>query len=282
MTQATLETPTQAGDDTYKQYRKAIPSCLIVKIENDEDGPNPLTDYDGAWTLYSFHSEASGSKEHNTDPETLYYTSRNDGASIPNIGLMSKLRAGLAFPVTFRYYGNSSWNCWITEAGSFTFKELTNRSHLTNVYDGFLVWENKPGDMGAKSYADRYQDAKNCIKEYNDYLNGNVWGYSIESVSTDEEGNHETKEEESTWGFIGDIDSPFGIADEILSYIRHYANQNGFTKISVIRPKVQYQGYTYERTEIPEVEPSEDTLTVILSGSNAQNLTDEQVTPPLP
>lgn len=137
----------------------AVP--LTVSIFNDEaEDPHEM---DGQWTLHQF----SRDKSHFTDPYELFTENRK----IRNPGLRRKLDVGLAFLVSYYEHGQCVWSI----------KGTGPQCRFDSVgLAGILVWENKPGDMGAKSYEDRQKDAAAFLQTYTDWCNGNVYGYSID------------------------------------------------------------------------------------------------------
>ena len=151
---------------------------LIIRIERDDDCPNPMTDCDGQWTLHSFSRRHYNFK----DPDELGLGT--------NPGLRRKMQVGLAFVLSYYEHGNSLW----------MLKDGRTPAGVEFQWDGtrvagLLIWDHKPGDMGAKSYEDRAKDAQGFLDEYNEWCNGNCYGYSIET----EDGEHV----DSCWGFIG-------------------------------------------------------------------------------
>lgn len=271
--QTTLENPqdsTQATpqDSTLSLYRQTLPSCLIVKIMQDEDCPNPLEESDGQWTLYSWHSE------HQSKRQPEFYSFTKYGNAVPNLPMMSKLRVGLAFPLSLRYYSSSSPIEWSLETGE------TNPAIVEEKYDGLLVWEHPKDEMGAKSYSDRAQDAKNTLQEYNDWCNGVCYGYSLQTENE--------SFDDSCWGYIGDLQKKDSyMMEEIRSSIKDCAETNGFSEVNILRPKMRYEGYFYESTAKPTEEEweeatkdaSDKTLFLILEGSITRYLENEQINP---
>ena len=54
---------------------------------------------------------------------------------------------------------------------------------------GLLVWEHPPGDMGARTYEDRKQDARDFLEEYNAVANGHVYWYAVEDEDDNDLGS---------------------------------------------------------------------------------------------
>ena len=92
-------------------------------------------------------------------------------------------------------------------------------------------WAERPdGRRGtyctAADKAKALEACKNHVKVFNDYLNGNVYGFVKEElfVYTHEESGRvkeiweDAEEEDSCWGFLGDIEAS-GILDEVEDYL---------------------------------------------------------------
>ena len=167
-----------------------------------------MTDFDGQWTLHSFSRRHYNFKE----PDELGFNNRDGEVVVKNPGLRRKMQVGLAFVLSYYEHGNSLWM-------------LQNGSKPAGVefqWDGtrvagLLVWGHKPGDMGAKSYEDRAKDAQGFLDEYNEWCNGNCYGYDIET----EDGEHV----DSCWGFIG--------SDATLNYMFDVISES--TKDAVVK-----------------------------------------------
>jgi hypothetical protein len=155
---------------------------LRITIKHDSDVSAPWKDCDGMWRVISNDSR---------DGE-LY----EEKESFFTLGFRRKLRVGLAFPLSKYEHGGVEWSL----AG-----EGTNCRWDTTRNAGFLVWDHKPGDMGAKSYEDRKEDAKRFLEIFNDWVNGNCYGYKVERVGQCSCCGSKVVEEEldSCWGFIG-------------------------------------------------------------------------------
>lgn len=149
---------------------------LTVRIEHDQDCESPM-DCDGQWKLYSF------SHRHNNyeDPESF----RDEHGNV-KIGLRRKLDVGLAFLLDYFEHGQGCWS----RSGHGPQCQWDNSPGA-----GLLIWEHKPSDIGAKTMEARGKDADSFLDVYNDWANGNCYGYVIEDAD---------EEIDSCWGFIGD------------------------------------------------------------------------------
>jgi len=174
---------------------------LVVRVQLDEDVESPM-DQDGQWTLYSF------SRKHKTyrDPESLGLgeLEANGRPRILSLGLRRKLEVGLAHFVAYFEHGSCRWS-------------LTNDPTRPNCrWDsvsvaGLLVWENKPEDMGARTYEDRAKDAASFLETFTSWCNEDCYYYTIEDEAGEVVG--------SCGGYIGPdlgylFDDAFGELDE--------------------------------------------------------------------
>ena len=142
---------------------------LKVIIEHDEDTSSPAED-DGQWTLYSFSSRHVSYR----DPESLGLSLDRDEDGTPIIrspGLRSKLRVGLAFFISYFEHGQCVWSLRGT-GPQCRFDSVS--------VAGLLVWEHKPGDMGARTREARAKDAAGFLTSYTAWCNGDTWYYRVE------------------------------------------------------------------------------------------------------
>lgn len=182
------------ADTTTLNYR--------LTIENDTDMFNPLEEYDGQWTLNHFDRHRTGLKNRDDfkiEPE-------DDDAPLElDPSLREKLRSGLAFFLKFRY-------------GEFVVKNDPEGD--IDDYDGVLVWDHDPNEMGAKTYDERKKDAEAGIGEYNNWANGYVYWYRLEKVDNCAHCGHEITEEiDSCGGFIGAEYAAQHIREEVIKDI---------------------------------------------------------------
>lgn len=152
---------------------------LIVRIEHD-DSPECPMDWCCQWRLHSFNRRSI----HNTDPSEFF----NDKGN-PSIGLRRKLSVGLAFMLDYYEHGQGAYSL----AG-----EGMQCQWDTSDNAGILIWEHSPKEMGAKTLEERAKDARNFLETYNNWMNGYVYGYIIETV----DGEHV----DSCWGYYSDAD----------------------------------------------------------------------------
>ncbi|OHD23795.1 MAG: hypothetical protein A2Y38_17040 [Spirochaetes bacterium GWB1_59_5] len=154
---------------------------LIVTVKYDSDLQCP-TDWDCQWALYPFNSRLMNSK----NPSEFGLRMGRDGNIKAPIGLQRKLDVGTAFMLDYYEHGGSAWSLH---------GEGMQCRWDTSSYDGILIWENKPSDMGAKTREARAKDANSFLETYNCWANGQGYGYEIE--------NEEGEDIDSCWGFYG-------------------------------------------------------------------------------
>lgn len=136
---------------------------LKIEIRHDDDVASPCDDC-CTWKLYSFN------RSHASFADPSRFTP-------PNIGLQRKLKVGLAFWLSYSEHGLCAWS--LSSGG-------INCGWDSVRLAGILVWENKPGDIGAKTLESRREDARNFLEVYTDWCNGTCYYYSIEDAVTEE------------------------------------------------------------------------------------------------
>ena len=153
---------------------------LVVSIESDST-VNFDDLHDEGWNLISF-SKRDG------EPIDKYVKSYCNGEVIPaNIGLRRKLKVGLAHWLSCYQHSNVVWSLK---------GEGPQCQWDTAQLAGVLIWDNKPGDIGARTFELRKDDARGFLKYYNDFINGNVYWFNIEDLNSGES--------ESIGGFVGE------------------------------------------------------------------------------
>ena len=169
---------------------------LKVILEHDVDIECPA-DMDCQWKLYSFNTRHINHKT----PEELGLGPQDEYGEpkILNIGLRKKLSVGLAFILSYFEHSNSLWFI----KGNKTMPDM--QWDGTRIA-GLLVWEHKPSDIGAKTYADREKDAEAFLESYNGWANGEGYMYRVE----DEKGENK------------DSCAGFDDSDYMLSQIVHH------------------------------------------------------------
>mgnify|MGYP001604435674 FL=1 len=160
---------------------------VTVFIEPDDDPESP-SEWDG-WKPYSFNSRHSNYKH----PDQLDLGSLGEDGKpiVRNPGLRRKLEVGLAFFLSYYEHGSCVW-ALLDQAPKC-------RWDGTRIA-GLLVWDQKPKDMGAKTYEARAKDAAAFLDTYTKWCNGWVYGYRVEDP--------EEKIDAGCWGFY-DLDQMF-------------------------------------------------------------------------
>jgi len=185
---------------------------IKVTIEPDSDCENPVND-DSTWTLISFNRNHVGYESPDNYLEAKYDSSRSgtnvkERTSIEpaNITIRNKMKAGTAFKLDYFEHGNSVWSLH---------GEGPQCQFDTSRHAGMLLWNNPVKDMGYKTYEDRQKDARNFLKYYTSWCNGETYWYKIEKMV-----DGEWEEIDSCGGFIG-VDT---IKEAITDAVRIYKN----------------------------------------------------------
>jgi hypothetical protein len=157
-----------------------------LALEHDQDVESPC-DFDGSWKFYSFNRKNNNYR----DPYDFITRKFRNGewetkGAGANIGFQRKLDVGTAFIISC--YEHSGIIYSIRGEGMQCQWDTTRIA-------GVLVWEESPKNMGAKTYTERENDARNFLKEYNHWVNGECYYYCLE----DEKGEHI----DSCGGYIG-------------------------------------------------------------------------------
>lgn len=227
-------------DTTNQHARDGICNRLNIGLEHDSCCANPLSSSDGMWTLHSFNPRHTAYREANS----LFEIEMADWRRVPNIGMIRKLTVGTAFMLDYYEHGGSEWSIGTAATnGPFNYEK----------FDGVLVWEHDPSDMGAKSYEDRKKDAQATLAEYNAWANGNCYGFNIETA--------DGEDVESCWGFIDSdrVGDPFHLFAEMNAAIIWYMNKHGFESAEIVK----------ERDYPMETDPDNRVLYLVIGGDSA-------------
>lgn len=148
--------------DIADEFEEELGPKYTIEI-NQDPHIDPVNDYDGVWTPYSFSREFKNYR----DPNDFFI----DGdPSKPQLWLRNKLRVGLAFYMSYYEHGLCRWS--LAGEGSSCPWDSVGLA-------GVLVWEEPPSNMGAKTKEDRAKDARNFLEEYTEWCNGNCYWYTI-------------------------------------------------------------------------------------------------------
>lgn len=168
---------------------------LVLRLEHDSDCESPL-ESDCQWSLYSF----SRRMRNFIDPNKLDQRQ-----------LKKQLKNGSAFFLSYFEHGNCLWFLEEdpTPAGVEFQWDGVKRA-------GLLRWEHPLEDMGAKTKEQRMADARNFLRYYTAWCNGECYGYVLET----EDGEHV----DSCWGYIG--------ADEVIRAAKEAAGDNPIVRVT--------------------------------------------------
>ena len=157
----------------------------VLTLDYDIDPMDPM-EGDGQWRLVSFNRNSI-----HYDKPDKWARVVDAGRVIPaNGGLMTKQRVGLFFFLDYYEHGLGAYSI---HGGGVQCQWDTSK------YGGVLVWEEKPSNMGAKTLADRRKDAEGFLETYNNWMNGQVYGFKIDVA--DHEEATEDAADDSCWGF---------------------------------------------------------------------------------
>lgn len=153
-----------------------------IKVIQDEDPMNPRVENDNLGTMVCFHPNyvlgdpSKGRNAHGFTKESLLeHIQRDDVVKLP---LYLYDHSGLAMS-TGRFAGDAAG--WDTSLVGFIFLSL----------------EKARKELGNEVTRERIEEILRAeVAEYDDYLQGNVYGYKVIDKDGDEVG--------SCWGFIGD------------------------------------------------------------------------------
>lgn len=153
----------------------------LLKIECDHDAECPM-DMDGQWKLVSFVERSI----HYGDISE-FFDEEEDGTKTLCAEYANLFKEGFAYWLDYYEHGQSMYSIH---------RNSQQCRWDTSWFAGILYWEHPQDDMGAKTPEDRQKDAEAFLNTYNDWCNGNVYGYIVE--------DSEFNEIDSCWGFYED------------------------------------------------------------------------------
>ena len=180
-------------------------------IFQDDDAQNPRTECDHAGVMVCGHGrynlgdvQLKKSEFEGWDVLKAKIRRENKGAIILPLRLYD--HSGISISTTTEYPYNDMWDSMMV-GYIYTDKEMMRKmwgEHLPR------AWKKKAVEV-----------LQSEVKEYDDYLTGNVYGFKREKKVNHESCQHcgheaytEYEEEDSCWGFIGDIETS-GILDNL-------------------------------------------------------------------
>jgi hypothetical protein len=167
---------------------------LTLNLGYDTDTESPLEMDDGGWKLVSFN------RRHAPYEDPYKYLTPASTVHDPRpatIGLARKLAVGTAFWLSCYEHSGFAWS--LKGEGMQCQWDTTQLA-------GIFLWTGKVKDMGAKTLADRAEDARAYLDEYNTWANGGNYWFGLEDSETGEL-------LESVGGFIGEEALESGLAD---------------------------------------------------------------------
>lgn len=139
----------------------------VVTIEHDTDAVCP-NDYEHEWQLISFKKSST----HYENPHNYLTVTENKEVKLKHKRNRDKAENGLLF--LLQYYEHSEGRYDIRGEGPQCVWD-------TAQYGGILLWRHGKQALGAKTYEDRAANARKFLAWYNDWANGHVYYYVIET-----------------------------------------------------------------------------------------------------
>lgn len=150
---------------------------IKIIVGYDYDAPNPLEESQ-EWRLISFNRRDINYQ----DPDEAFCLTENGHIGI---GMRRKLDCGTAFILSCYEHSSKHWS--LRGEG---FRCQWDTADVA----GLLVFNGCLRDL-PKTYEERQKLARSILEEYNDWVNGSVYGFCIEDENGDEE--------DSCWGYYG-------------------------------------------------------------------------------
>lgn len=142
----------------------------VLRVEYDDSGAVdcPL-DGECEWTLIPFDRRMRD----NRDASEFFARSKDGDVIGANIGIRSKMRAGLAFALDCYEHGGRAYSLH---------GEGMRCQWDTSRFAGILLWNHPPKELGAKTYEAREASARAALQVYNQWANGEVYYFSVEDM----------------------------------------------------------------------------------------------------
>ena len=158
---------------------------MRYRIEQDIDPMNPRLEYDHLGVMVCFHRRyLLGDKEHNYDPADY------EGWDEVIKAIQDEEKPVVILPL------------YLYDHGGITMRTGEFSDHWDSGQVGFIFArrEDVLAEYGKKRISQKLRDEVTKrleaeVKEYDQYLTGDVWGYIIE--------DHHGEELDSCWGFFG-------------------------------------------------------------------------------
>jgi hypothetical protein len=149
------------GTEPKEANMNATAIKLVINIWHDEMPCDPC---EYGWKVHSFNRRHANFMH----PDNFEYD---------NEEFEAKLKAGLAFPLSYYEHGQCLWSL----GGELP--AMAQCPWDSVGLAGFVVWDEKDDDIGAETVEDRRKYAAAFIARYTEWCNGNVFGYTVEAFS---------------------------------------------------------------------------------------------------
>lgn len=194
-----------AHTETYRGYH--------IAIQYDMDSLNPRKENDNAGTMVCFHKNYDLGDDHEYDAPSSAVAAICDideDDLLPCPGSAYELKEALdkapLYVLPLYLYDHSGitmnttgFNCpW--DSGQVGFIYITNETADEE-------WPLREDESEEERSVRIYNYLVNEVKEYDDYLTGNVYGYVISTLDEDGEAEDEIPDGGSCWGFLGDYET---------------------------------------------------------------------------
>ena len=176
---------------------------LKIKIFQDESAESPDSWGDDALFLVHYHRDFEVCRDKVVTKETIAELYRGERSEA-----VKELLAGFyVFPVSALIHSG----VWLSLESSF----MCDPGGWDTSHVGAVLASKK--DFKRKFKA--MKAAESLIKEWNDFLSGNVYGYQVEDA--------EGSDLDSCWGFFGDYNAPGGALSEAQSLADSLTHNGG-------------------------------------------------------
>ena len=175
-----------------------------LKIMYDDDAQNPRTEFDTLCTILS--SRDNLGDVHIKSLEELEQW-KSDNPTVLEFPLYAYEHGDISLSMSDSYPYNDRWDAGQIGVIAITKKDMKNIMEYSN--------------LNKKRIETLTSIAKSEIETYNDYLNGNVYGFEIvKTVTCDLECEHE-ESLDSCWGFYGHDFEKNGISDYVPDFEKY-------------------------------------------------------------
>ena len=175
-----------------------------LKIIYDEDAQNPRTEFDTLCTILSSRDELGDVHIRNREELEQW---KSDNPIVLEFPLYAYEHGDISLSMSDSYPYNDRWDAGQIGVIAITKKDMKNIMEYSN--------------LNKKRIETLTSIAKSEIETYNDYLNGNVYGFEIvKTVTCDLECEHE-ESLDSCWGFYGHDFEKNGISDYVPDFEKY-------------------------------------------------------------